>query len=1232
MLDASPSVLRKYLEEYGLSSELTQKIAKEFRTVNSFLHEDDKKLSEKFGISQDEISKMKEYIKDRHARKELVNDFLARWGRASSQEDLKRAYEEYEKLTQLYPNSPAIWGIKGELLEKMNRREDARKAYKKAYQLHIKRGELPPPELERKIKEMDKKKALPPAIPNGLDRMNIGMINGFKNGLINGSGLVNGVRSPPPSGRERKGPWRFMISLIIILLVIFAPLMATFLLEKRYVYRVDGNFEEWSIGIPYYSLKKASRNINIEYAKFHPADNGIYFYIKMEGRAFENVTGLYIFLDTDGSKATGYRVSDLGADYMVELFGWNNTLKGKSLYFFNSTDQNDFSGFHYLSSVPAVLKGNNIEGFMKVPSAHFSALVVSYNYAFSEDIAPCVFYGKKNFIVEEQGYGGIISLFRESPLLKMNFFGEKIHVSRITFELYGTANFSNQKYLLYLDNGNGILDSQDSLISSNYQLLAHTLVFSNLNLSGSNFTLFLSILPKNSVGKTVGAKIEALESNMPYYLDSSIIQATYIGKVPASPRIDGSFLDWKNVKRDAARDVISSGKIKVLNSNIDLLNYSAYNASSLLIYLQVRGRLLGGTDIPKVEIPSLPDSDRDTVPDKFDLYPHDFNNDGIPDNESYVIVNGMKYPDVDGDGIPDYPYGNDMWLNTTIPSNFPKPYAGRHVSVYIGPVPHRKVYGMDTISIFIDSDGNKSTGFSLPQYPFGAEYKIELVGRDGRIFESSLYTFQNGSWVFLRTLSPKDYALGYHAIELASHLPGKNILIALSDWMGNRDVSDESFSVSSPVTISTRFNLTAFLSNSRRFDEKSYNVKTINPEYLGRYSNLKSLFGEDVQVSTLGNSNKRNEVRPSIVRTDDGTLWVVWSFERKNGKHDIAIAKSTDDGATWDAWKLYNNRNYDTSNPVIVKDSSDDLYVFFENHTSGATFQIFKYSSAAQTWTLYGYTNSSWWSSVYNLSAAAYSNYLFLAFEYHNSSSNSTIGYMVTFDAGNSWSGAIFTTHYWTGHPAVTISSGSEPRVFIAFDYQWTLLILKFWQVGVVYANITDLAWNTADPYQGFWLMRYPSIYATGDTIYMAADYQLRYIYVAVSTDNGNTWNVVGSPDLSQSSSGSSLYPWILADGENVYIFYLNATTGYVCMVSSSDGGSSWNQAILVSDSGTGVNIYRTLSAIYSGGKLYVVWTDSRNGQNDIYFDKVPEFGNFVFVIMPLLLISLIISRRRKRK
>ncbi|MBU4032971.1 MAG: integrin alpha, partial [Candidatus Thermoplasmatota archaeon] len=145
------------------------------------------------------------------------------------------------------------------------------------------------------------------------------------------------------------------------------------------------------------------------------------------------------------------------------------------------------------------------------------------------------------------------------------------------------------------------------------------------------------------------------------------------------------------------------------------------------------------------------DSDRDSVPDDVDTAPLDFNNDGTPDAQSRV--NNMA--DVDADGTADYPYGSDWWLNTTIPSNFPAPYAGRPVSIFVGPIVKPEVLGEDVARIYLDTDADPGTGYRVGD--MGADRMLEFRGKHGSVTAATYNQFSGlnpGAWTWTVMTAP----------------------------------------------------------------------------------------------------------------------------------------------------------------------------------------------------------------------------------------------------------------------------------------------------------------------------------------------------------------------------------------------------------------------------------------------------------------------------------------------
>src|SRR2546425_2295189 len=167
----------------------------------------------------------------------------------------------------------------------------------------------------------------------------------------------------------------------------------------------------------------------------------------------------------------------------------------------------------------------------------------------------------------------------------------------------------------------------------------------------------------------------------------------------------------------------------------------------------------------------------------------DFNNDNVTDDRTNS--------DVDGDGIPDYPAGPDCWLNTTIPSWYPPPYAGRSVSRYICPIGLPPEEGVDVVYAYIDADNSSATGLrsDVQGRTYGFDYAIAVIGRNGAVNSSGLYAFvpaRANPWNFVRSI---EVALDTHRMEFsvnASALAltaGYQVVYFASDWRLGYDVA-----------------------------------------------------------------------------------------------------------------------------------------------------------------------------------------------------------------------------------------------------------------------------------------------------------------------------------------------------------------------------------------------------------------------------------------------------------
>src|SRR5439155_1425047 len=76
-------------------------------------------------------------------------------------------------------------------------------------------------------------------------------------------------------------------------------------------------------------------------------------------------------------------------------------------------------------------------------------------------------------------------------------------------------------------------------------------------------------------------------------------------------------------------------------------------------------------------------------------------------------------------------------------------YAGRSVSVYIGPDNRPPVLGDDAIRMFLDIDNSTFSGYSIGG--IGADRLVELRGKDGTVTQSALLAFAGsfpGQWAW----------------------------------------------------------------------------------------------------------------------------------------------------------------------------------------------------------------------------------------------------------------------------------------------------------------------------------------------------------------------------------------------------------------------------------------------------------------------------------------------------
>jgi hypothetical protein len=337
------------------------------------------------------------------------------------------------------------------------------------------------------------------------------------------------------------------------------------------------------------------------------------------------------------------------------------------------------------------------------------------------------------------------------------------------------------------------------------------------------------------------------------------------------------------------------------------------------------------------------------------------------------------------------------------------------------------------------------------------------------------------------------------------------------------------------------------------------------------------------------------------VSISGSVVHIVWE-DNRDGNSEIYYKHSTDGGISWGSdTRLTNNSALSQSPSVSV--SGSVVHVLWEDERDG-NFEIYYKRSTDGGITWGGdtrLTNNSFISLSPSVSAAG-SLINVVWFDYRDGSPE--IYYKRSTDGGINWEADFRLTVNSAASvfPSVSLS-GSLVHVVWAEERDGNLEIYHKRSVdgGISWGGDTRLTNNPDNSH-------YPSVSASGLIMHVVwqdnrdGNYE---IYNKRSTDGGISWE---ADTRLTNNSAFSLSPSVVVSDSMVHVVWYDELDGNqeIYYKRSTDGGISWEADIRLT-----VNMFGSQypSVSVSGSIVYVLWSDNRDGNFEIYYKRDPS-GN----------------------
>ncbi len=342
---------------------------------------------------------------------------------------------------------------------------------------------------------------------------------------------------------------------------------------------IDGKFDDWSDVMKFGMFQNSAEDrTNVTEWAVESGEGQVYVYVSTVSSPMSTseIDSFLAFIDSDGDSATGYSMSGIGADYLIQVNGWNGSVSSSVLSRFAFTsDRLDWNGWQDMGSVGVRLAANRMEASASISSLdrETTYVLVARSGQTAQGISYPIHEDTPVLIVRQEPIGaiqntGIILKSSSTPAMHLilSCQGGLGSVTAIQPSVSGAIDMPIQIGSTALSPGG---QPQELTV--------------NLDTSSSSSGSFVSLsVPESGVTTTFESVVVA----------GGPLKA-YVASAPSSIQIDGAFGDW------VGRTSPDTDPADVKDENIDISAVGAVNTTaSSSFYVSVVGEVCGGSFVP----------------------------------------------------------------------------------------------------------------------------------------------------------------------------------------------------------------------------------------------------------------------------------------------------------------------------------------------------------------------------------------------------------------------------------------------------------------------------------------------------------------------------------------------------------------------------------------------------------------------------------------------------------